>query len=133
MCDGWMDGKERSLTNFLVNSPSGSVFLKSIDTSDVIKDGKKMFELSNSIVEEIGEENVIQVVTDDAANLVTAGRMLMEKRIKLFFSLRTLESFRYSIIPLPMQRKSLPTYIGIHGFLIYIDNIPREGNWQDQL
>lgn len=28
ICDGWTDGKGRSLTNFLVNSPSGTVFLK---------------------------------------------------------------------------------------------------------
>ena len=41
ICDGWTDGKGISLTNFLVNSPSGTVFLKSIDTSDVIKDGQK--------------------------------------------------------------------------------------------
>nr|KYP43790.1 hypothetical protein KK1_034770 [Cajanus cajan] len=26
MCDGWIDGKGRSLTNFLVNSPSGTIF-----------------------------------------------------------------------------------------------------------
>jgi len=86
MCDGWTDGKGRSLTNFLVNSPSGTVFLKSIDTSDVIKDGKKMFELLDSMVEEIGEDHVVQVVTDGASNLVAAGRMLMEKRTKLFWS-----------------------------------------------
>ncbi|RDX73968.1 hypothetical protein CR513_46335, partial [Mucuna pruriens] len=79
MCDGWMDGKERSLTNFLVNSPSGSVFLKSIDTSDVIKDGQKNFELLDSIVEEIGEENVVQVVTDSASNLVAAERIPYSK------------------------------------------------------
>ncbi|RDY02322.1 hypothetical protein CR513_14231, partial [Mucuna pruriens] len=83
MCDGWTNGKGRSLTNFLINSTSESVFLKSIDTSN---DGKKMFELLDSIVEEIGEENVVQVVMDGAANLVTAGRMLMEKRTKLFWS-----------------------------------------------
>ncbi|RDY13309.1 hypothetical protein CR513_01802, partial [Mucuna pruriens] len=127
MCDGWTDGKGRSLTNFLVNSPSGSVFFKSIDNSDVIKNDQKIFELLDNIVEEIGEENVVQVVTNGASNLVAAGRMLMEKRTKLFWStcaahcldlvledIGLLESFRYSIIPLPMQRKSLPTYIGIH-------------------
>ncbi|RDX92334.1 hypothetical protein CR513_25546, partial [Mucuna pruriens] len=86
MCDGWTDGKGSSLTNFLVNSPSGSVFIKSIDTSNVIKDGKNMFKLLDSIVEEIGEENVVQVVMDGATNLVTVGRMLMEKRTKLFWS-----------------------------------------------
>ncbi|RDX73953.1 hypothetical protein CR513_46355, partial [Mucuna pruriens] len=66
--------------------PSGSVFLKSIDTSDVIKDCQKIFELLDNIVEEIREENVVQVVTDDASNLVAVGRMLMEKRTKLFWS-----------------------------------------------
>ena len=56
MCDGWMNGRGRSLTNFLVNSPRGIVFLKSIDISDVIKDAIKMFELLDSVVEEIREE-----------------------------------------------------------------------------
>jgi len=86
MCDGWTDGKGRSLTNFLVNSPSGTIFLKSIYTSDVIKDGKKMYKLLDNIVDEIGEEHVVQVVTYGASNLVAAGRMLMEKRTKLFWS-----------------------------------------------
>lgn len=65
----------------------GLFFLRSIDTSDVIKDGQKMFELLDNIVEEVGEENVAQVVTDGASNLVAAGRKLMEKRTKLFWSL----------------------------------------------
>ena len=63
MSDGWTDGKSRHLTNFLVNSPRGSVFLKSVDTSSIIKNSQKLFELLDSIVEEIGNENVVQVVT----------------------------------------------------------------------
>lgn len=86
MCDGWTDGKGRSLTNFLVNSPGGTVFLKSVDTSDVIKDANQMFELLDSMVEEIGEDNVVQVVTDGASNLVAAGKLLEAKRKKLFWS-----------------------------------------------
>ncbi|XP_028806378.1 uncharacterized protein LOC114761216 [Neltuma alba] len=86
MCDGWTNGKRRSLTNFLVNSPGGTVFLKSVDTSSVIKDAKQLFELLDNIVEEIGEDNVVQVVTDGASNLVATGKMLEEKRKKLFWS-----------------------------------------------
>jgi len=56
--------------------------LKSNDISDVIKDGKKMNELLDNIVDEIGEEHIDQVVTDGASNLVTTERMLMEKRTK---------------------------------------------------
>uniref|UniRef100_A0A0R0FNV4 DUF659 domain-containing protein n=1 Tax=Glycine max TaxID=3847 RepID=A0A0R0FNV4_SOYBN len=67
-------------------SPSGTVFLKSVDTSNVIKDANHMFELLDSMVEEIGEDNVMQVVTDGASNFVKAGKMLENKRTKLFWS-----------------------------------------------
>lgn len=67
MSDGWTDGKQRSITNFLVNSPSGTVFVKSIDTSSFAKDAKKLFEMLDEVVEEVGEENVVQVITDSAA------------------------------------------------------------------
>ncbi|XP_061352114.1 uncharacterized protein LOC133297067 [Gastrolobium bilobum] len=86
MSDGWTDGKGRSLTNFLVNSPRGTVFIKSVDTSSFIKDAEKMFELLDEMVMEIGEENVVQVVTDSAAALVSAGQKLMDKRKQLFWS-----------------------------------------------
>lgn len=86
MPDGWTDRKSKSLTNFLVNSPSGTIFLKSMNISDVIKDAQRLFELLNSLVEEIGEESVAQVVTDSASVYVAAGDLLMKKRTKLFCS-----------------------------------------------
>ena len=86
MCGGWTDGSGWSLTNFLVNSPRGIVFLKSIDTSDVIKNAIRLFELLDGVVEEIGEENVLQEVTDSTLALVAAGNKLEEKRNKIFWS-----------------------------------------------
>uniref|UniRef100_A0A2C9VYB7 DUF659 domain-containing protein n=1 Tax=Manihot esculenta TaxID=3983 RepID=A0A2C9VYB7_MANES len=86
MPDGWTDRKSKSLTNFLVNSPSGTIFLNSMNISDVIKDAQRLFELLNSLVEEIGEESVAQVVTDSASVYVAAGDLLMKKRTKLFCS-----------------------------------------------
>lgn len=86
MSDGWTDGKHRSITNFLVNSPMGTVFLKSVDTSSISHTSENLFELLNSIIDEIGEENVVQVVTDSASNYVKAGELLMGERKKLFWS-----------------------------------------------
>ncbi|XP_042521154.1 uncharacterized protein LOC122094419 [Macadamia integrifolia] len=45
-----------------------------------------LFQLLDSKIEEIGEDNVVQVVTDNAANYVATGRMLMEKRSKLYWT-----------------------------------------------
>ena len=84
MTDGWTNGKKRSITNFLVNSPRGTVFINSVDTSSICKNAQNMFELIDSIVEEIGDEHVVQVVTNSAAALVKAGEFLMEKRKKYF-------------------------------------------------
>ncbi|XP_077245531.1 uncharacterized protein LOC143885307 [Tasmannia lanceolata] len=86
MSDGWTDGVNRSITNFLVNSPKGTVFLRSVDTSDISKNADNLFALLDSVVEEVGEENVVQVITDSAAAYVRAGELLMEKRKKLFWS-----------------------------------------------
>ena len=78
MTDGWTDRRRRTILNFLVNSPKGTVFfLKSIDASDICETADKIFRMMDDVVEEVGEENVIQVVTDNAANYKAAGELLM--------------------------------------------------------
>ncbi|XP_050365434.1 uncharacterized protein LOC126783955 [Argentina anserina] len=67
MSDGWMDGKSRVILKFLVNSPKGTWFLKSVDALDTMKNGELMLKYLDDVVEEIGEENVIQIVTDNAS------------------------------------------------------------------
>ena len=68
MSNGWTDKKERSL----VNSSRGTMFMKSIDASSMVKTGEKLFELLDNWVEEVGEANVVQVITDNASNYVVA-------------------------------------------------------------
>jgi hypothetical protein len=86
MSDGWTDKKRCCICNFLVNSPKGIFFLSSMDTSNMSKTADKVFEMLDAIVERIGEENVVQVVTDNAANYKAAGQLLMEKRKSLFWT-----------------------------------------------
>ncbi|XP_057443963.1 uncharacterized protein LOC130736134 [Lotus japonicus] len=86
MSDGWTDMKRRSICNFLVNSPMGTVFLYSLDTSDISKTTDKVFKMLDDVVEHVGEENVVQVVTDNAANYKAAGQKLMEKRKNLYWT-----------------------------------------------
>ena len=45
-----------------------------------------MFKYLDEVVEEIGEENVVQVITDNASNYVNAGMRLMEKRSRLWWT-----------------------------------------------
>jgi len=86
MSDGWTDKKGHSICNFLVNSPKGTVFLYSLDTSDISKTADKVFKMLDDVVEFVGEENVVQVVTDNAANFKAAGDLLMQKRERLYWT-----------------------------------------------
>ncbi|RVW97680.1 hypothetical protein CK203_028059 [Vitis vinifera] len=78
--------ESRCLINFLVNSLAGTWFMKSIDASDTIKNGELMFKYLDEVVEEIGEDNVVQVITDNASNYVNVGMRLMEKRRRLWWT-----------------------------------------------
>ena len=77
LSDGWKDRRERTLINFLINSPKGSMFIESVDASSYAKTGEKMFELFSKVVDKFGPSNVVQVITDSASNNVLAGKYLI--------------------------------------------------------
>lgn len=68
--DAWTDQEDRTLINFMVNCPSGTMFVKSADASAYMKTGDKLFQLLDAFVEEIREKNVIQVITDNGSNYI---------------------------------------------------------------
>ena len=76
MFDGWKDKSYRSLINFLVNCSKGSMFIESIDASSYMKTGERMFQLLDSMVEKIGEDKVVQVITDNDLSYVMTGKKL---------------------------------------------------------
>ena len=67
MSDGWSDKKDQTLINFLVNYPLGSWFIESINASEEITIGEKMFEIMDKKVQEIRDQIIIQDVTDNAS------------------------------------------------------------------
>jgi hypothetical protein len=49
--DGWIDGKGRTLLNFLVHCP---LFLKSVDASAHVKDAALLCDLFDGFIQEVG-------------------------------------------------------------------------------
>ena len=84
MSDGWTDSKGRTLINFLVHCPRGTMFVKSIDASAHVKDAALLCKLMDGFIQDIGVHNVVQVITDNAANYVAVSRILMERYPSLF-------------------------------------------------
>ncbi|PKI36487.1 hypothetical protein CRG98_043125 [Punica granatum] len=56
------------------------------DTSDISKTAVKVFEMIDDIVKQVGEENIVQIVTENATNYKAASEMLIEKRKKLYWT-----------------------------------------------
>nr|XP_033517141.1 uncharacterized protein LOC104116009 [Nicotiana tomentosiformis] len=76
MMDKWTTRNGKLIINVLVNSPRGSVFLESYDASNSSTDGSKMYSLFRKTIDKIGKENVVQIVTDNACENVSAGKMM---------------------------------------------------------
>ena len=62
VADSWNDLQGRTSINLLVCCPRGVYFVSSVDATDIIEDAASLFKLLDKVVEEIGEENVVQVV-----------------------------------------------------------------------
>jgi hypothetical protein len=69
-----------------VNIPEGTYFLESIDTSSEVHDAYMLADLLEKKVNDIGRDNVVQVVTDNGVNYKTAGKLLMERIFILSWS-----------------------------------------------
>ncbi|RVW65946.1 hypothetical protein CK203_007238 [Vitis vinifera] len=120
MSDGWTDRKERTLVNFLVNCSKGTMFMQSIDASSMIKTGEKMFELLDKWIEQVGEENVIQVITDNHSSYVMAGRLLELKRPHLYWTpcaAHCLDLMLEDIGKLPNIKRTLERAISLNGYI----------------
>ena len=86
MYNGLIDGKCHTILNFLIAFPKGTMFLKSVDASDQVKDAQLLFHLLDEVVVEVGIQNVVQVITNNASNYVAAGRMLEEKHPTIWWT-----------------------------------------------
>ncbi|XP_077215712.1 uncharacterized protein LOC143865146 [Tasmannia lanceolata] len=72
MSNIWTDGKNCPHINLLVASPKGVIFLKSECCVGKVKDASYVANFISSGIEEVGPENVVQVVADNGSNYVAA-------------------------------------------------------------
>lgn len=86
MTDAWSDRNRRSIMNLCVNTRSGTSFLSSKEASLDAHTGEYIFEYVNECIKTVGENNVMQVVTDNASNNMAAANMLFIERPQIFWT-----------------------------------------------
>ena len=68
-----------SIINSMVYCKGSTIFLKSVDASDNIKDNKHIYGLLKDVIKDVGEANVVQIVTGNGLTFVKDGKLLMKK------------------------------------------------------
>ncbi|GKA51407.1 putative hAT dimerization domain, ribonuclease H-like domain protein [Tanacetum coccineum] len=61
--DGWSDPHRRPIINFMATSENGPMFIKAINCM-----GEFIANLMKEVIDEIRHQNVVQIITDNAAN-----------------------------------------------------------------
>ena len=120
MSDGWTSRTNKTLINFLVNCPTGTMFVKSIDASSFMKTREKTFELLDAFVEQIGEANVVQVVLDNGYNYVLAEKLLEAKRPNMYWTpcaTHCIDLILEDIGKIPRIAKTLERAIQLIGYI----------------
>ena len=79
MSDGWSNRRNVPIVNFLAYSPRGTIFLKSVDTSGLRKDKETLLEMFDEVVKEVGQENIVQFVSDNESAFKAAGKALQQR------------------------------------------------------
>ena len=79
--------KSKTTTNneFLGVLSKGTMFLKSLDTSGLIKDAETLFGIFDTVVQEISVEYIVQFITDNDASYKAVEKKLMMKYSALFW------------------------------------------------
>lgn len=84
MVDKWMDKTGRTVINIFVYCPKGTLFLKSVDASDISRCPESLLELFDDVVQDVGPKNIVIFMTDATPSYKAARELLMEK-YKTFF------------------------------------------------
>ncbi|XP_050258962.1 uncharacterized protein LOC126703956 [Quercus robur] len=96
------------------------MFVKSIDASSFMQTREKTFKLLDAFVEQIGEANVVQVVSNNGSNYVLAGKLLETKRPNLYWTAcaaHCIDLILEDIGKIPRIAKTLERTIQLTGYI----------------
>ncbi|EFH67605.1 hypothetical protein ARALYDRAFT_891504 [Arabidopsis lyrata subsp. lyrata] len=79
--DGWSDPTRKPLINFIAITGNAPLFLKAVDCSGKVKDKFFISNLMKEVINEVGHQNVVQIITDNAANCKAAGEIVDLERV----------------------------------------------------
>jgi hypothetical protein len=84
--DGWTGPQRRPLINFVAISRSSAMFFRADNCEGQVKTKEYIAQKLKSIIEEVGRHNVVQIITDNAANCKGAGLLIESEYDNIFWT-----------------------------------------------
>jgi hypothetical protein len=84
--DGWTDPQRRPLINFVAISRNSNMFLRDDNCEGEVKTKECIADKLKCIIEEVGRHNVVQVITENAANCKGAGLLIEAEYDNIFWT-----------------------------------------------
>jgi len=84
--DGWIDATRHPLINFMVSSLNGPIFLKAVDALGKYKDAQYMGELFIKVIEDVGVDSCVQIITDNAHVCKVVGMVAEAKYLQILWT-----------------------------------------------
>lgn len=86
LVDEWLTEKGKTLVNVSISCSEGNLFFKSMDISEVKNSADALYELLRNVVDEVGERNVLQVITSNEERYVVAVKRLTDSCPSIFWT-----------------------------------------------
>ncbi|GKA37840.1 putative hAT dimerization domain, ribonuclease H-like superfamily protein [Tanacetum coccineum] len=74
--DRWSDPQRRPIINFMATFENGPMFIKAVNCMGEFKSKEFIANLRKEIIDDIGHQNVVQIITDNAANCKGTGEII---------------------------------------------------------
>jgi len=84
--DGWSDPQRRPIINFIAVSEKAPMFLRADNCEGEYKSKEYIAEKLRAIIDEVGRQNVVQIITDNAANCKGAGLLIEAENDHIFWT-----------------------------------------------
>ena len=85
--DGWSNFQRHPLVNVMLLSPRGEYFMKAVDSFGEIKSGHFICNIISEVIKVVGQQNVVQVIMENAKNCNAAG-LLLEQQFSNLYTFR---------------------------------------------
>ncbi|RID75417.1 hypothetical protein BRARA_B02463 [Brassica rapa] len=127
--DGWSDPHRRPILNLIAANESGPMMLRAVNTQGEAKTGEVIVEMIIECIKEVGHENVVQILIDNASNCVKAGALISAKFPTIFWTPCVVHTFNLALKNICAPVYNTRSNEEVYDACYWIKSISEDATW----